>query len=141
MNDKLKLIMMRNNMLICLILILTTTSLFGQANYVKNASEKKEITPATSSSTKTVVVNEKMIAKYKDFIENGEYVSLWETIKEYDFNGMAGYYKTYKNYDFIEGTTYADIKKAYENNSENLAEDTESLKKESSYELLSTKNQ
>ena len=122
---------MKRNLLINLILIFVTTSIFAQEK-----TEEKEKN-AVSTST-TVVVNEKLIAKYEKFMENGSYVSLWETVKDYNFKEMNGYYNTYKNYEFEEGTTYAEIKMKYEKDKEstNLAEESEPLKKENTKDFL-----
>lgn len=92
-----------------------------------------------SETVKTeVVVNMKMIEQYRNFMENGEYVSLAETIKNYDFKELKGFYATYRNYEFDEETTYDDIKLTYEKSKNEEPEDAQEIPKE---EHLFTDNQ
>jgi len=89
---------------------------FAQNNS-DNSEQTKTVTQKSEKTTKTeVVVNEKMVARYKSFMKSGEYVSLWETVKDYNYEEMTDYYRTYRNYEFTDETTYPDVKLAYEQN-------------------------
>ena len=136
MLDNFKIYKMKKTLLFNLILIITTISIFAQENNAGNYNTNK--TEDAKKSKNEVVVNKKLIAKYEKFMSDGEYVSLWETVKDYNFNDMSGYYKIYKNYEFTDDTTYPDIKMAYEKEKGdiNLAEDSIPLENEKKTELL-----
>ena len=117
--------------------LIISASLFAQTDMAEAGITEQECSN-TAKANSEVVVNEKMIAKYEKFMASGNYVSLWETIKDYNFTEISGYYKTYKNFEFREGTTYPEIKMAYENSKEkeNFAEEPISLKTGKATKLL-----
>lgn len=119
-----------------LILIFLSSSIFAQEKKPNNS--ETDLSDYSNKSKSVVVVNKKFIAKYEKFMSDGEYVSLWETVKDYTFKEMSGYYKTYNNYEFTDKTTYQEVKLAYEKEKENLnlAEESKPLKKENESELL-----
>jgi hypothetical protein len=126
---------MKRILLINTIFLVALISINAQENSTENNTEVKS---DTNVSKTEVVVNKKLIAKYDKFMEDGEYVSLWETVKDYSYKEMNGFYQAYKKHEFTDETTYADVKEAYENKRDelNLAEEQTPLKKKNSSELL-----
>jgi hypothetical protein len=117
-------------------IVLVTIIAFNTAAQSKNSAA--DSTSASETVKTEVVVNMKMIEQYRNFMENGEYVSLAETIKNYDFNDFKGFYATYRNYEFDEETSYDDIKLSYEKGKNEQPKDGQEKPKEAN---LLTDNQ
>lgn len=84
----------------------------------QNEGQNDILTPAENTLKPKVVINEKMVARYQDYVENGTYTSLWETVKEYNMDEMKEFYAAYSNHSFTEETTYNDIAEAAINQKE-----------------------
>jgi len=96
------------------IILFTGILIFMSITMVNGQTEKQNdiITPAENTLKPQVVINEKMVARYQDYVENGTYTSLWETVKEYNMDEMKEFYAAYSNHSFNEETTYNDIAEA-----------------------------
>ncbi len=102
------------------IILFTGILIFMSVTMVNAQTEGQNdiITPAENTLKPKVVINEKMVARYQDYVENGTYTSLWETVKGYNMEEMKDFYASYQSYDFNGNTVYADIAKQAEKQTE-----------------------
>ncbi len=113
--------------------IIASTVLLALISVNTVAQSKKPVSDSTdiSKHKKTeVIVNMDMIEQYQKFMENDEYVSLAETIKNYGFRDVKGFCATYRNYEFDDDTNYDDIKLAYEKSKNETEKDEKEESKE-----------
>jgi len=96
------------------LVLMSSTIVFSQSAVSTESNPKNENTLKTK-----IVINEKMVARYQDYVENGTYTSMWETVKDYNMDEMKDFYVAYQAHDFNENTVYADIVK----DSQNLKEE------------------
>lgn len=100
-----------NKVIISSIVLLALISINTVAQSEKQVADSTKVSNHLQTE---VVVNMEMIEQYRRFMENDEYVSLAETIKEYGYRDVKGFCATYRTYEFDDKTNYDDIKLAYE---------------------------
>lgn len=107
------------------LMLMSSTIVFSQSDLSTESSQKEN----KKAMKHKVVINEKMVARYQDYVENGTYTSVWETVKDYNMNEMKDFYIAYQSHDFNENTVYADIAKDAQNIKEQQMKNAPVVKK------------